>query len=256
MKTIIWLPIACLVGVIIGAWGPREDLRDFKENVHKEAMKAGKWSASRSAAANGFQSFTRLANIADETHGPRRNRSAVKPLFATNKPPAKVASATNKPPSKVAAGPTQPPASPTERVSPRDLRARIEEAQNLWNARVEVARAKWKTKLGMDAAAAERFDAVLDGMNEQLYDTMLTMATLLSRQEKMTPELGLRLMGDATTIMAETYEKIGACVPAERRAEVSEIQVFDFIDPGVAEPLIAVQDKLEDFQPHPKGSRR
>jgi hypothetical protein len=82
------------------------------------------------------------------------------------------------------------------------------------------------------------------------------MATLLSRQEKMTPELGLRLMGDATTIMAETYEKIGACVPAERRAEVSEMQVFDFIDPGVAEPLIAVQDKLEDFQPHPKGSRR
>ena len=245
MKTIIWLPIACLVGVIIGAWGPREELRDFKENVHKEAMKAGKWSASRSAAANGFQSFTRLANIADETHGPRRNRSAVKPLFATNKPP-----------SKVAAGPTQPPAGPTERVSPRDLRARIEEAQDLWNARVEVARAKWKTKLGMDAAAAERFDAVLDGMNEQLYDTMLTMATLLSRQEKMTPELGLRLMGDATTIMAETYEKIGACVPAERRAEVSEIQVFDFIDPGVAEPLIAVQDKLEDFQPHPRGPRR
>ena len=258
MKTVIWLPIACLVGVIIGAWGPREELRDFKENVRKEAMQAGKWSASRSVAANGFQSFTRLANIADETHGPRRKRPTAKPLFAvaTNKTPAKVASTTNKPPSKVAAGPTQPSAGPTERVSPRDLRARIEEAQDLWNARVEVARAKWKTKLGMDAAAAERFDAVLDGMNEQLYDTMLTMATLLSRQEKMTPELGLRMMGDATTIMAETYEKIGACVPAERRAEVSEMQVFDFIDPGVAEPLIAVQDKLEDFQAHPGGSHR
>ena len=258
MKTVIWLPIACLVGVIIGAWGPREELRDFKENALKEAKKAGKWSASRSVVANGFQSFTRLANIEDETHGPRRKRSAAKPLFAvsTNKSPAKVVSATNKPPSKVAAAPARPSVDSAERVSPKDLRARIEEAQDLWNARVEVARAKWKTKLGMDAAAAERFDAVLDGMNEQLYDTMLTMATLLSRQEKMTPELGLRLMGDATTIMAETYEKIGACVPADRRAEVSEMQVFDFIDPGVAEPLIAVQDKLEDFQSSPRGSRR
>ena len=68
----------------------------------------------------------------------------------------------------------------------------------------------------------------------------------------MTPELGLRMMGDATTIMAETYEKIGACVPADRRGEVSEMQVFEFIDPGVAEPLISVQDKLEKF-PMPGG---
>ena len=91
-------------------------------------------------------------------------------------------------------------------------------------------------------------------MNEQLYDTMLTMSTLLAQQDKMTPELGLRMMGDATTIMAETYEKIGACVPADKRAVVSEMQVFDFIDPGVAEPLIAVQDKLERF-PMPHGGR-
>ena len=100
------------------------------------------------------------------------------------------------------------------------------------------------------------FAVALDSMNEQLYDTMLTMSTLLAQQDKMTPELGLRMMGDATTIMAETYEKIGACVPADKRAVVSEMQVFDFIDPGVAEPLISVQDKLEGFQMQPGGRNR
>ena len=107
---------------------------------------------------------------------------------------------------------------------------------------------RWRVR--RDAAASERFEAALDNMNEQLYDTMQAMAQTLAQQDRMTPELGLRMMGDATTILAETYEKIGACVPQERRGEVSEMRVFDFIDPGVAEPLIAVQGKLDgmDFR--------
>ena len=240
-----------LLGMVIGAWGPRADVRDYEKWAFSQVKDAERrmWdprNAKQSAASETFRAFARVANIPDYASKPSKG-AAVPPkrrrsgIASTNAAPVRE---------------TAPAMGAQARPSPRDLRARIEEAQDIWNARVEVARAKWKTKLGMDAAAAERFDAVLDGMNEQLYDTMLTMATLLSRQEKMTPELGLRLMGDATTIMAETYEKIGACVPAERRAEVSEMQVFDFIDPGVAEPLIAVQDKLEDFQAHPRGSRR
>ena len=212
MKSFIWIPVACLAGLIIGAWGPREELRDFKDNMKNQAMKEGKWSASRSVVANGFQSFTRLANIQEETHRPHKRRSDAKPLFAsaTNKPPTKVASTNHAPAAASAETPTnQPPA---------------KEAR--------------------------------DSMNEQPYDTMLTMSTLLAQQDKMTPELGLRMMGDATTIMAETYEKIGACVPADKRAVVSEMQVFDFIDPGVAEPLISVQDKLEGFQMQPGGRNR
>lgn len=210
-------------------------------------------------AADGFQAFAKMANIPTEAKRKPRRHPSSKALFApaTNRAPSQAAKpavadaqasddkvdATNAAPQKA-----------EKRMTPEDLRARIEEAQELWRTRVELARAKWKEKLGLDAAAAERFEAALDGMNEQLYDTMQAMATLLSQQDKMTPELGLRMMGDATTIMAETYEKIGACVPADRRAEVSEMQVFEFIDPGVAEPLIAVQDKLERF-PMPPGGR-
>ena len=106
MKSFIWIPVACLAGLIIGAWGPREELRDFKDNMKNQAMKEGKWSASRSVVANGFQSFTRLANIQEETHRPHKRRSDAKPLFAsaTNKPPTKVAS-TNHAPAAASANP-------------------------------------------------------------------------------------------------------------------------------------------------------
>ena len=245
MKGFIWLPVACIAGIIIGAWGPREELRSLKANAEAEKKQPRN-------AAEGFQAFARMANIPEEAKRSRRRHPDTKPLFAaTNRPLARTAVVTNVP-APVAAQPAEPaatnaPPHTRERLSPEDLRARIEEAQELWRTRVELARASWKEKLGLDAAASERFEAALDNMNEQLYDTMQTMATLLSQQDKMTPELGLKMMGDATTIMAETYDKLGACVPADKRAEVSNMQVFEFIDPGVAEPLIDVQDKLENF---------
>ena len=82
-------------------------------------------------------------------------------------------------------------------------------------------------------------------MNEALRDTMEALAEEIEKAGKVNPELGLRMMGDLTRNMAEAYEAIGAAVPPERRAEVSEIPVHEFIDPMVAEPLIGVQDKLE-----------
>jgi len=241
MKTLLWLPAVFLAGIVIGAWGPREEIRAIKEQERAK-------SAKRPNAVDGFEAFARIANIPDEAKRPRRRRSNDAPLFkaATNRTPTvikqvrPVLSDTNTPPTAVK---REPP----KRISPEDLRARIEEAQDLWRTRAELALTQWKEKLELDEKAAARFDSAIEDMNRQLYDTMQAMAEHLSRQERMTPELGLRMVGDATTIMAETYGKIGEIVPTDKRAEVSEIQVFDFIDPGVAEPLIPVQEKLRNM---------
>ena len=121
----------------------------------------------------------------------------------------------------------------------------------MWATRVDVARAQWKAKLGLSGDAEKAFDDALQDMNEKLYTSVSALAERLASEEKMTPELGFRLMGDTSTILAETYDKIGTCVPSERRAEISEMQMIDFIDPAVAEPLIDVQDKLEGFSMRP-----
>ena len=91
------------------------------------------------------------------------------------------------------------------------------------------------------------FDSALRNMNERLYDSVQVVADLIAESESMSPELGLRLVGETTAIMAETYDKIAECVPGEMRSQVSSIQIVDFVDPGVADPLISVQGKLEDF---------
>lgn len=259
MKALIWLPAACLAGIVIGAWGPREELRTREEHAAAE-------KARPRNAAEGFKAFARLANIPDEARRPHRHRQPGKALFtATNAAPKKADAPKKDAPRVTSAPATAPTPAPVatnapprraERMSPEDLRARIEEAQDLWRTRVELARTQWKDKLGIASGsdAASRFDAAIDSMNEQLHETMQTMATLLAQQERMTPELGLRMVGDATTIMTETYEQIRTCVPEEHRSEVADMQVVEFIDPGVAEPLIEVQDKLEQM-PMPSSRR-
>ena len=82
-------------------------------------------------------------------------------------------------------------------------------------------------------------------MNEKLRESMQLVADEIASAKSMTPELGVRLMGDLSTSLAETYDAIGACVGEDMREEVSGLEIFNFIDPSVAEPLIAVQDKIE-----------
>lgn len=246
MKACFWIPFACLAGVIVGAWGPRGEIRAMKELARTEKARP------RSAASEGFRTFAGFVNIPSEAKRPRRPRGEAKPLFtgSTNRVVQRAsasasAAATN---DTTAAGGEKPSG---RRTAPDDLRARIEEAKELWLTRVALARANWKAKLKVPPADEARFDALLDEMNVQLFDSVQALADLVAEKGRVTPELGLRLVGDATTIMVETYEKIGSCVPPEMRGTVAEMPMTDFIDPGVAEPLIPVQDKFENFPgPH------
>lgn len=249
MKHLIWLPAAALVGFLVGSWGTHAELRTKEDQMEK------KLAQQRRSDANAFNSFAKMVNIPEEAKRRRPRRKA-------ERGPADARSVRTAPTNSAMVADAAVPATtnlqarsepPPRRFSPRDLQARIDEAQDLWRTRGEMVKAKWKEKLGLDAKGAEKFDAALADMNEQLRTSMQALAERIAQNERMTPELTLRLMGDTTTIMAETYDRLGECVGAERRGEVSELQVFELIDPGVAEPLISVQDKLEGLRFHGDG---
>ena len=252
MKVYLWLPLACLIGYLIGSWGAQDELRSFRSHARDVKQNAA-------AKPGGFDAFAQMVKIPESARRSRRPRpdrqkAPLPPIAATNKVVAKQA-------------PVPPPAAKEEsdavastnavppRLSSEDLRARIEEAQDLWRTRVDLARAQWKTKLKLEGEAEKAFDAALQEMNERLYDSVAALAGLLEGKDRMTPELGLRLVGETTTILAETYDKIGACAAPDLREEVSTMQMVDFIDPGVAEPLIDVQGKLENFPAPGRRSR-
>ena len=252
MKAYLWLPLACLLGYLVGSWGAQDELRSFRSHARDVKQNAA-------AKPGGFDAFAQMVKIPESARRSRRPRpdrpkAPLPSIAATNKVTAKHAPApppaAKEKPDVVTSTNAVPP-----RLSPEDLRARIEEAQDLWRTRVDLARAQWKSKLKLEGEAEKAFDAALQEMNERLYDSVAALAGLLEEKDRMTPELGLRLVGETTTILAETYDKIGACAAPGMREEVASMQMVDFIDPGVAEPLIDVQGKLENF-PAPRRRNR
>lgn len=238
MKNWFWIPLAAIAGVIAGSWGPREDLESYKESVQAERAQ------KKVSGTAGFDAFAKLANIPDVAK--RRPKARTNELARSVRHSVPVGDTTNEAAVTEGREAISEEVKRKHRLSREDLAARIEEAAELWNTRVELAKTQWKGKLGIkDENSSAAFDSAVATMNEALRDTMEALAEEIEKAGKVNPELGLRMMGDLTRNLAEAYDAIGAAVPPERRAEVSEIPVHEFIDPMVAEPLIGVQDKLE-----------
>ena len=229
IPVLVWLPAAFVIGGLVGYYGPAEELR-MREIRAKEEAKA------KPSVNNALGSFAQMVNIPAEAKRPRRRPA----------PPGQEGAADT---NEVAesGGPGQPPGDnkPPENFSPEDLRARIDEAADLWRARIEIARAAAVEKLDLNEEGQSAFDSAVDTMNDRLRETMQIVADEIANNKSLSPELGVRLMGDISTALAETYDAIGETVGEDMRGEVSSIEIFNFIDPSVAEPLIAVQDKLD-----------
>ena len=235
MKNWFWIPMAAIVGVIVGSWGPREDLESYRESVQAERTQ------KKVSGTAGFDAFAKLANIPDVAKRRPKARTNEVERVEKGEKGERVEEI-----EKVETNGVEVVEQRRPQLSREDLEARIEEAAELWNTRVEISKTQWKGKLGIkDEKTSAAFDSAVATMNEALRDTMEALAEEIEKAGKVSPELGLRMMGDLTRNMAEAYDAIGAAVPPERRAEVSVIPVHEFIDPMVAEPLIGVQDKLE-----------
>ena len=232
IPAIVWLPAVFVLGGLVGYYSPSEELRANEERARKEVSKPRRPDA--------FGSFAQMVNIPAEAKHPPRIDSAPKAAAETPATQAGKA-ATNAAPESA-----RDDHSPRRirRMAPEDLRARIDEAADLWRTRVEVARASAIAKLGLDDAAAQKFNTAIESMNDKLRESIQIVADEIATAGSLTPELGIRLMGDLSQSLAETYDEIGACVATDMRADVSGLQLIEFVDPSMGEPLIAVQDKL------------
>ena len=239
-SSLIWLPAAVVLGGLVGYYGPAGDIRALKE-AQTEAEAAPARRASR-----GFDSFAEIANIPREARRPRRRERTAEPATTPTNDVGQAEA-------------TPQPRRRFERASfnPEDLRARIDEASELWRTRTTLKRAAAITNLGLDDKGAEAFDRVVAEMNDHLRESMQALAERLAgSDEGLTPELGVRLMGDLAASVAEAYDAMGTVVGDAQRGEVSQMMLFEFVDPSAAEPLIAVQDKLEGSILPIGGSRR
>ena len=243
IPVIVWLPLVFIAGGLVGYYGPAEELRSRDVREKEEKTKA--------KPKNAFGSFTELVNIPEVAKRPRRVKDT-EPATNTTVVAGRVGDAPL--PGESASGRVGDAPLPEKRrrVAPEDLRARIDEAAELWRTRIEIARASAIDKLGLDDKGAESFNDAIEDMNAKLRESIQIVADRVASSESLTHELGVRLMGDIATSLAEAYDAIGTCVDEDHRGEVSRLELTNFIDPSVGEPLIAVQDKLEDFGERPR----
>lgn len=243
IPVIVWLPLVFIAGGLVGYYGPAEELRSRDVREKEEKTKA--------KPKNAFGSFTELVNIPEVAKRPRRVKDT-EPATNTTDVAGRLGEAPL--PGESAGGRVGDAPLPEKRrrVAPEDLRARIDEAAELWRTRIEIARASAIDKLGLDDKGAESFNDAIEDMNAKLRESIQIVADRVASSESLTHELGVRLMGDIATSLAEAYDAIGTCVDEDHRGEVSRLELTNFIDPSVGEPLIAVQDKLEDFGERPR----
>jgi hypothetical protein len=228
---VLWLPFAFVVGGLVGAWGPSEELRAFKSRSEKNEH-----SAKR---VQGFDAFSKMMNIPDVAKRRRSSGSRAAGAGVEEKAPQRADGTSGAETARTEPAP--------RRLNPEDLRARIDEASELWRTRSELALANTIKKLRLDNGGEERFEEALRQMNDDIRLSVQAIADALAEEEELTAELGVRLMGDISSALAETYDRIGDCAEEKFRGEVSRLNLTDFIDPSVAEPLIGVQHKLNAF---------
>jgi hypothetical protein len=230
----VWLPLAFVIGGIVGYYGPAEELRAREAQVKEQAVQKAK-----KGSRGGFASFASMVNIPESASRAGASHERKEAVPTSGPDAADIAeSETNR--ADRASAPRK-----RRRTDPEDLRARIDEAADLWRTRSEIARASAVEKLRLDAAGENAFNAALKAMNDKLRDSIQIVADEIAASEEMTPELGVRMMGDLSASLAEAYDAVAACADEGVRNEVSRLNLVDFIDPSVAEPMIAVQGKLE-----------
>jgi hypothetical protein len=234
MKLWYLLPFTLLAGLLIGRWLPTEETR-IESAVRMEI--------STQKNTDALNNITRMVQVPDKAAKPRRRAPAT-----TNHPPE---IATN----VISTGQTNTNVPSVhkqhhERLSPEDLRARIDEAKELWRTRAELARAQMLDKLGLKTVEQQtHFDNAINSMNQTLFTTMQGLATEVKNAPEMTTEQGIRVVAQMTAAMTTAYDSLFQAVPQDKQSEVGKIQMTDFIDPNVIEPLTEVQDKFQNMRP-------
>ena len=235
LPTIVWLPLAFIAGGLVGYYGPAEELRNSERRIEEVKAETKSKSPKRNDEL-AFGTFTQMMKIPDAANKHKR-RPTANPI-AKNE----VGSANTNPPVANDETPSQ------NRPSAEDLRARIDQAADLWRTRIDVKRATTIANLGLDDKGVASFDEAIAGMNAKLKESIQIIADEIAENSEMTNELGIRLMGELAISLAETYDALGTTVDAEKRGDISRLQLVEFVDPSVAEPLIAVQDKLSNLR--------
>ena len=197
MKLALFLPFIFLLGLIIGGWAPKEETRAAQKQI--DDLKSKLADKEKGSRMDMFTSMVKIPERATKPGGhptPTPPSAASMEIHPTN---ATVIVATSGATNTAALA--QPTPEQKKPLKPEDMRARIDEAKELWKTRVDVARAQWIDRLKLPQDKAALFDESINSMNEQLYLSMQKLADELQSSDTLTPETGTRAFNEMTAAL-------------------------------------------------------
>lgn len=235
MKAAFWIPFALLAGLVLGGYGPRQTMRQERDELER-LRKAVRSERPARADFGNMVDFLRLP-------------AAVPPAAVSTGQVIAAGQAdlpgTNLPPS--ATGVTERVRGGRTNQTAISFEERIEEAAELWRIRSDIVRSGFVRSARLTPEQTVQFDVLVEAMNIRLKDRIAEWTEVLEKEETVSPETGVRMINDLSEVLVVTYDEMDRTLPAEWRQNAgSSFDLGGLIDPMVAMPLTKVEPKFRD----------
>jgi len=239
-NSIFWTVLALVAGLVLGAWGPRTDLRKTRDEL--AGLKArGAAAERRTTELQTVRTMLRLPEQNRQNRQPRKEPAAGVPAAAGTGVPEPAPAVASEPPAPARFGTATNHPHRRGLIGDKDS---IRQASELWKTRSAVARNSFLSNTGMSGEEQNMFDVLVESMNLRLEDRILQWSDYIKAKEEISPEDGIRLINDLSGVMVLTYDEFDRRLPKGWRENAgSNFQLFDFIDPEVAMPLAEIENR-------------
>lgn len=236
MKTAAWVIVALLVGMALGSWGLKADLRKAKQQVSTLEQQVQNSSRKKTQ----FDGISTMLNLQQAQKGAAseevRGRDFGRSGSSTNAE-ADVPHHGHSPwGPRHQRGTNAPPA--------RRMRQDIEAAASLWKTRSELARDGFLSVATSNEQEETDFDVLMAAMNLRLSNSVRTWVDFVKTNQVFTPECSVRMMNDFSDVMVQAYTDMDRVLPEWREKTDGKFNTMDFVDPTVILPLAEIEDAL------------
>jgi hypothetical protein len=123
------------------------------------------------------------------------------------------------------------------------VRERLQAAVDLWKVRADLARNSFVSNVTTSDSQTAQFEVTMAAMNLRLSNSIRTWVEYVKEAQTVTPETSIKIMSDLSATLVWAYNDLDRTMPEDWRARAGpKFQVFDFIDPQAAMPLVEVEE--------------